>query len=72
MKKGKVLVTGSNGLLGQAVTAIFTRESDFDLILTSVEDKSFMGFESNYYKLDITSKEQVKSAMSFSVDSFFV
>jgi len=64
MKKGKVLVTGSNGLLGQAVTAIFTRESDFDLILTSVEDKSFMGFESNYYKLDITSKEQVKSAMA--------
>jgi dTDP-4-dehydrorhamnose reductase len=64
MKKGKVLITGSNGLLGQAVTAIFTRESDFDLILTSVEDKSFMGFESNYNKLDITSKEQVKSAIA--------
>jgi dTDP-4-dehydrorhamnose reductase len=64
MKKGKVLITGSNGLLGQAVTAIFTRESDFELILTSVEEKSFMGLESIYHQLDITSKEQVKSAIS--------
>jgi dTDP-4-dehydrorhamnose reductase len=64
MKKGKILVTGSNGLLGQAVTAIFTRESDFELILTSVEEKSFMGLESIYHHLDITSKEQVKSAIS--------
>ncbi len=64
MKKGKILITGSNGLLGQAVTAIFTRESDFELILTSVEDKSFMGFESNYRQLDITSKEQVKAAVA--------
>jgi dTDP-4-dehydrorhamnose reductase len=64
MKKGKVLITGSNGLLGQAVTAIFTRESDFELILTSVEEKSFMGFESNYQQLDITSKDQVKSAIA--------
>jgi dTDP-4-dehydrorhamnose reductase len=64
MKKGRVLITGANGLLGQAVTAIFTRESDFDLILTSVEDKSFMGLDSNYHQLDITSKEQVKSAIT--------
>lgn len=64
MKKGKVLITGSNGLLGQAVTAIFTRESDLELILTSVEEKSFMGFESNYHQLDITSKDQVKSAVA--------
>ena len=64
MKKGKVLITGSNGLLGQAVTAIFTRESDFELILTSVEEKSFMGLDSNYHQLDITSKEQVKSAIA--------
>jgi len=64
VKKGKVLITGSNGLLGQAVTAIFTRESDFELILTSVEEKSFMGLDSNYHQLDITSKEQVKSAIA--------
>lgn len=64
MKKGKVLITGSNGLLGQAVTAIFTRESDLELILTSVEEKSFMGFESNYQQLDITLKDQVKSAVA--------
>lgn len=64
MKKGKILITGSNGLLGQAVAAIFTRESDFDLVLTSVEEKSYMGFESNYLQLDITSKEQVKSAVA--------
>jgi len=56
----RILITGANGLLGQAVMHIFTRESDFELIQSSVEDKAFVSFGSEYLKIDITNKEEVK------------
>jgi dTDP-4-dehydrorhamnose reductase len=59
----RILITGANGLLGQAVMHIFTRESEFELIQSSVEDKAFISFGSEYYKLDITNKEEVKKAV---------
>lgn len=59
----RILITGANGLLGQAVMHIFTRESDFELIQSSVEDKPFINFGSEYYRLDITNKEEVKDAV---------
>jgi len=59
----KILITGANGLLGQAVMHIFTRESDYELIQSSVEDKPFINFGSEYVKLDITNKEEVKDAV---------
>lgn len=69
LKKGKILVTGSNGLLGQAVVSVFTRESDFEIIQTSVEDKPFTGIGHTYIQLDITNKEEVKKLISsFSPD----
>lgn len=56
----KILVTGSNGLLGQSITSIFTRESDFDMMLTSAEEKSFLSYGHHYEMLDITKKDDVK------------
>ncbi|MDD5362603.1 MAG: dTDP-4-dehydrorhamnose reductase [Ignavibacteria bacterium] len=64
MKKGKILITGSNGLLGQAIVSIFTRESDFELTLTSVEEQSNINLNFNYIQLDITNKEKTKKAIS--------
>ncbi len=64
MKKGKILITGSNGLLGQAIVSIFTRESDFELVLSSVEETSNINLNYKYIQLDITSKEQVKKTVS--------
>jgi dTDP-4-dehydrorhamnose reductase len=61
----KILITGSNGLLGQAVTAIFTRESDFELILTSFEESSYLNYGNTYLTLDITKKEDVKRIIDF-------
>ncbi len=61
IEEGKILVTGSNGLLGQAVSSIFTRESDFSLMLTSVEDESYLDINAEYRSLDITNKENIKS-----------
>ena len=64
MKK-KVLITGANGLLGQAVMHIFLRESDFDVIHTSVEPKPFLDISKEYISLDITNKDEVKKLVSF-------
>ena len=61
----KILITGSNGLLGQAITSIFSRESDLELIQTSVEDKSYLDFGQNYRTLDITVKDDVKRIVEF-------
>lgn len=63
-EKGKILLTGANGLLGQAVVTVFTRESDFHLVQTSVEDSPFVDFGHKYIQLDITNKEQVKKVIS--------
>lgn len=56
----RILITGSNGLLGQAVTSIILRESDHEIILSSVEENSYHEFGDLYVKLDITSKDEVK------------
>lgn len=59
----KILITGANGLLGQAVVNIFERESDYELIQSSIEDKPFVSYGSKYLKLDVTNKEDVKNAV---------
>jgi dTDP-4-dehydrorhamnose reductase len=61
----KVLLTGSNGLLGQAITSIFSRESDIELIQTSAEEKSFLDYGYTYKTLDITIKNDVKNNIEF-------
>ncbi|MBX7044608.1 MAG: dTDP-4-dehydrorhamnose reductase [Ignavibacteria bacterium] len=60
----KIFITGANGLLGQAVTSIFTRETGWELICSSVEDKSFLDYGNKYEKLDITDKEEVKRVIN--------
>jgi len=60
----KVFITGANGLLGQAVTSIFTRETGWELICSSIEDKSFLDYGNKYERLDITNKEEVKRVIN--------
>jgi len=57
-----IFITGSNGLLGQAIVTIFTRESDFILKLSSVEKESYLDYGHEYIQLDITNKEAVKKS----------
>ena len=56
----KILIIGSNGLLGQAIVILFTRESDFNLILSSIEEESYLSYGQEYVQLDITKKDDVK------------
>lgn len=59
-----ILVTGSNGLLGQAVSKVFIRETDHDIMLTSAEDDSYVKDIHEYHTLDITRKDDVKKLAS--------
>ena len=61
----KILITGSNGLLGQAVAALINRETNYELILTSAEEKSYVEYRGKYEQLDITAKEDVKRIVAF-------
>lgn len=60
----KIFITGANGLLGQAITSVFSRETGWELICSSVEEKSFLGYGHKYEQLDITNKEEVKRIIS--------
>lgn len=60
-----IFITGANGLLGQAIVTIFTRESDFILKLSSVEKDSYLNYGHEYTQLDITDKEEVKKVIKY-------
>ncbi|MBV6478135.1 MAG: dTDP-4-dehydrorhamnose reductase [Ignavibacteria bacterium] len=61
----KILITGSNGLLGQAITSIFSRETDYDIVQTSFEKDNFFDLGYDYNQLDITLKEDVKKLVDY-------
>ena len=60
----KILITGANGLLGQAVVNLFKRETDYNLIISSFEEQPFFYTESHYYELDITKRDALKKIMT--------
>ncbi|MBE2255450.1 MAG: SDR family oxidoreductase [Ignavibacteria bacterium] len=61
----RIFVTGANGLLGQTITSIFTRESDFELITSGVETDSSSDLGHTYERLDLTNKDEVKKLIGF-------
>ncbi len=64
MKK-RILITGSNGLLGQKLVKLLYNHSDFEFLATSMGEnriESIKGF--NYQSLDITSRDQVEEVIT--------
>lgn len=59
----KILLTGANGLLGQKVTDIFSRESEHKLLLTDLAEKAEDSKNFVYRTLDITNKDSVKDCV---------
>ncbi len=61
-----ILVTGSNGLLGQKITQRFLRNPDFQLTATSLGDNRFpvQGAAYRYFSLDVTDRQQVEDLVS--------
>lgn len=58
----KILITGANGLLGQAIASHFERHTDAELLLTGIGRRRFIG-RSKYISLDITSEAAVSATI---------
>ncbi|MCB0742377.1 MAG: dTDP-4-dehydrorhamnose reductase [Ignavibacteriae bacterium] len=59
MIKKRILLIGSNGMLGQCVVENLRNRNDIELTLASAEDTSFFD-NISYSKLDISNKKEVK------------
>lgn len=58
----RILVTGSNGLLGQKLAELFSRSTNYNLLLTSKQEHSVFDEELiRYRQLDTTHKRDVQS-----------
>ncbi|MDP2210041.1 MAG: dTDP-4-dehydrorhamnose reductase [Bacteroidota bacterium] len=56
----RILVVGSNGLLGQKITTLFSKSKQYDIFNVSVEEKSFLDEKDfPYHQLDITKRSSV-------------
>ena len=67
MSINRVLVIGSNGLLGQKVAELLIRGSNYDIILGSVEPAPVRELTSaDYVQVDITSRKEVRDLVSSS------
>lgn len=61
----KILIIGSNGLLGQKISGLFLLSKYYQTLNASIEDKSYIN-NAEYIQLDITKREDVFKV----VDSF--
>ncbi len=59
MIKKRILIVGSNGMLGQSVVSLFKFNDKYELLLASFEEKSFYD-DLQYAQLDIGNKKEVK------------
>ena len=59
MIKTRVLVIGSNGMLGQRLAQFFSADKQVELLCASMEELSFIP-EIQYKRVDITQKQEVK------------
>lgn len=59
----KILITGSNGLLGQKLVKLFLKKSIDFLATSSGKNRNPDCPEKNYTPLDITSKEQIEAVV---------
>jgi dTDP-4-dehydrorhamnose reductase len=65
MTVSRLLVVGSNGLLGQKVVELFVRGSSAEITASSIEPAPVRALQSvTYRQADITSKKDVKSLVS--------
>ena len=63
MDKKKILVTGSNGLLGQKIVNQLKSRKDIELIATSKGENRRLIKDFSYESLDITSEQEVNAIM---------
>ena len=63
MIKKRILLIGSNGMLGQRLSEFFSKQAKVELLCASMEDESYMP-NLQYVKINITEKNEVKNAVN--------
>ena len=61
----RILVTGSNGLLGQKLTKLLQEDENVYLIATARGKSALRIVRGEYHSLDITNREAVESLLRF-------
>ena len=59
----KILITGSNGLLGQKLTDLLIKEKEYEFLATGVGENRHPNQTINYQVLDITNKKEVENSI---------
>ncbi len=62
MIKKRILIIGSNGMLGQRVVSLFSEKNNYEIHLASFEEKSFFD-NIPYTIIDITNRKEVKKLL---------
>jgi dTDP-4-dehydrorhamnose reductase len=60
--KNRIIVTGSNGMLGQRTVEYYSSKENIELLATSVEDKSVID-SVDYISCDIKSRDRIKKVI---------
>ena len=68
----RVLVTGSNGLLGQKLTSLLIRNPKVTLFLTGKGPSRINDANLNYFPCDLTVEEEVQSLMQWSQAEYII
>jgi dTDP-4-dehydrorhamnose reductase len=63
MIKKRILLIGSNGMLGQRLSEFFSKQAKVELLCASMEDESYMP-NLQYVKINITEKIEVKNTVN--------
>lgn len=71
--KQKVLITGSNGLLGQKLVNLFSSNNSFDVFALSLgEDRNQTADNYSYYNIDITDEFTLKQLLEEIVPNYII
>lgn len=60
--KNRIIITGSNGMLGQRTVEFFLEKNNYELFCISVEDKSVIDGV-DYLSCDLSDKDKIKKAV---------
>jgi len=60
--KNRILITGSNGMLGQRTVQFYSSKENIELLATSVEEKSVID-SVEYISSDIKNRDSIKKVI---------
>jgi dTDP-4-dehydrorhamnose reductase len=57
----KIIITGSNGLVGQKISSLLALETDYEVLMVSIEKENYQtGLRFTYQQLDLANRKETK------------